>query len=77
MRSGTTNGTKVQLYHRNGTNAQAWRANGSQLLNVASGKCLDAPRTRPGDGTRPRIWDCTGGANQQWSVRRFSREPDR
>jgi hypothetical protein len=31
------------------------------------GKCLEAPPAAAA-GTRTRIWDCGGGANQQWVV---------
>jgi hypothetical protein len=66
--AGTANGTKVQLYDCNGTNAQAWMVSGSQLVNVNSGRCLDATGPSSADGTRLQIWDCTGGANQQWTL---------
>ncbi len=40
--------------------------NGStvNLSGVESGRCLDAPKDA--DGTTVLIWDCNGGANQQW-----------
>jgi hypothetical protein len=31
------------------------------------GKCLDVPANSAA-GTRVRIWDCNGGANQQWNL---------
>ncbi|MFM9442326.1 ricin-type beta-trefoil lectin domain protein [Streptomyces acidiscabies] len=37
-----------------------------QTLRVLN-RCLDVP-DNAASGTRARIWDCTGGANQQWNV---------
>ena len=31
-------------------------------------KCLDATAGAPSNGTAVIIWDCNGGANQQWNV---------
>jgi len=38
-----------------------------QLRGVGSGRCLDVPGQSQTDGTLLQIWDCTGGANQQWT----------
>jgi predicted chitinase len=66
--AGTTDGTTVDLYTCNGTGAQTWEpgANGS-LVNPNSGKCLDDTGWG-GSGTQVQIWDCTGGANQSWTL---------
>jgi hypothetical protein len=103
----TDDGTPVQLYSCNGTDAQRWtidgdtlRANGKCLttagepwsnatpLTIAScdgsdrqrftmsgtairnpwGKCVDVPSGNSDDATQLIIWDCHGGANQQWHV---------
>lgn len=37
------------------------------LVGVASGRCLDLPASNAANGTQPQIWDCHGGANQQWT----------
>jgi hypothetical protein len=63
VRSGTANGSRVQLYDCNGSDAQAWTVSGTRLVNVGSGRCLDAS-----DGTGLRIWDCDGRATQRWTV---------
>ncbi|MGW7259165.1 RICIN domain-containing protein [Streptomyces sp. NPDC054834] len=34
----------------------------------ALGKCLDATGRGTANGTRTEIWDCNGGANQQWTA---------
>ncbi len=65
---GTTNGTTVDLYDCNGTGAQVWQhqSNG-EYVNPQSGRCLDDTGWG-GSGTQAQIWDCTDGANQQWSL---------
>ncbi|NUR03389.1 MAG: cellulase family glycosylhydrolase, partial [Streptomyces sp.] len=37
------------------------------LRATASGRCLDVPGQSRTDGTQLDIWDCNGGANQQWT----------
>ncbi|MBS2963520.1 RICIN domain-containing protein [Actinocrinis puniceicyclus] len=48
--------------------AQVWvhQSNG-EYLNPQSGRCLDDTGWG-GSGTQVQIWDCAGGANQQWSL---------
>jgi hypothetical protein len=38
-----------------------------QLVGVQSGRCLDVPNQSTTNNTRLEIWDCNGGANQQWT----------
>ncbi|GAA1971798.1 non-reducing end alpha-L-arabinofuranosidase family hydrolase [Catenulispora subtropica] len=38
------------------------------LRGVASGRCLDVPNASQTDGTYLQIYDCSGGANQQWTL---------
>jgi endo-1,4-beta-xylanase len=38
------------------------------LRGVGSGRCLDVPGQSQTDGTYLQIWDCWGGANQQWTL---------
>lgn len=40
---------------------------GSYRSGVA-GKCLDDPGLSTADGTQLVLWDCNGGANQQWTL---------
>ena len=65
---GTADGTTVDLYPCNGTGAQTWQhqSNG-EYLNPQSGRCLDDTGFGS-SGTQAQIWDCTDGANQQWSL---------
>ncbi|WP_405669900.1 RICIN domain-containing protein [Streptomyces sp. NBC_01530] len=39
----------------------------SKLVSAASGRCLDDPGASTTAGTQVDIWDCDGGANQQWT----------
>ncbi|MCX5208436.1 ricin-type beta-trefoil lectin domain protein [Kitasatospora sp. NBC_00240] len=59
------NGTHVQIWDCNGTNAQKWTfTNGTLQVN---GKCLDVTGRGTANGTLVDLWDCNGGANQQWT----------
>jgi hypothetical protein len=48
-----------------GSSSQQWQMDGTELLNPASGLCLDAPGTS--DGTVLDIADCVGGNSQTFS----------
>ncbi|MEV6654336.1 ricin-type beta-trefoil lectin domain protein [Streptomyces sp. NPDC051219] len=61
------NGTPVQLYDCNGTNAQQWSV-GTDGTVRALGKCLDIAENGTANGSPVHLWDCTGGANQRWTV---------
>ncbi|MEO3807370.1 RICIN domain-containing protein [Sphaerisporangium sp. B11E5] len=43
-------------------------ASGNTIRGVASGRCLDLPNSSTANGTQVQIWDCHGGANQQWTA---------
>jgi glucosylceramidase len=60
------NGTAVQLYTCNGTNAQQWTRGTDGTLR-ALGKCLDIAGPSTADGAQTHLWDCHGGASQQWT----------
>jgi hypothetical protein len=40
---------------------------GTVLRSAASSRCLDVPSAATANGTQLQIWDCNGGANQQWT----------
>jgi alpha-galactosidase len=40
----------------------------TSLVSAASGRCLDDPRSSTANDTQPVIWDCSGAANQRWTV---------
>jgi O-glycosyl hydrolase len=44
--------------------------NGSSgvLRGAGSGRCLDVPNASQTDGAQLELWDCNGGANQQWTL---------
>ncbi|TDP94023.1 glycoside hydrolase family 16 protein [Labedaea rhizosphaerae] len=60
------NGTPVQLYDCNGTNAQAWTATNGTLQ--ALGKCLDATSGGTADGTPLQLYDCNGTGAQKFTL---------
>ncbi|MBZ3906503.1 non-reducing end alpha-L-arabinofuranosidase family hydrolase [Streptomyces griseiscabiei] len=46
----------------------AQAATTSAVRGVASNRCLDVSGANQTDGTNVQIWDCHGGANQQWTL---------
>jgi type 1 glutamine amidotransferase len=62
--AGTADGTRVQLWPCNGTNAQQWARAGETW--TALGKCLDVSGAGTADGTRVQLWTCNGTAAQNW-----------
>jgi alpha-glucosidase (family GH31 glycosyl hydrolase) len=64
----TTNGTVVGLYTCNGTGAQVWVPQpAGDLVNPQSGKCLE-DNANGAAGTQLIINDCTGAADQKWTL---------
>jgi beta-glucosidase len=61
------NGTAVQLYDCNGTNAQSWTA-GSDGSLQALGKCMDVTGAGTTDGTKIQLYDCNNSAAQKWTA---------
>ncbi len=64
--SGTSNGTPVQIYGCNGTNAEKWVVQGDGTL-TAFGKCLDVSNSGTADGTKVQLWDCNTSGAQKWT----------
>jgi glucose/arabinose dehydrogenase len=66
---GTANGTAVVLWTCNGSGGQNWtsRPDGT-LLNLRSGRCLDAQSGSSPSGTPLIIWSCHGKTHQRWSL---------
>jgi glycosyl hydrolase family 76/ricin-type beta-trefoil lectin protein len=60
-----TNGTPVELWTCNGSNAQVWSLEANGTVRQG-GKCLDAYALGRANGTKLEIWDCNGGTNQVW-----------
>lgn len=61
----TANGTQVQLFTCNGTNAQHWTVSDGTLQ--ALGKCMDVTAAGTANGTRVQLFDCNGTGAQQWT----------
>ncbi|WP_326560174.1 ricin-type beta-trefoil lectin domain protein [Micromonospora sp. NBC_01796] len=61
------NGTQVQLYTCNGSNAQQWIVGDDGTIR-ALGKCLDVASASTANGARVQIWDCNGSGAQQWTA---------
>ncbi len=63
---GKSNGTPVGTYPCNGGDNQKWRFyTDGTIRGVQSGRCLDVNAAT----SELELWDCTGGANQQWKIR--------
>ncbi|MGW2352461.1 ricin-type beta-trefoil lectin domain protein [Actinacidiphila glaucinigra] len=61
-------GAAVQLVDCNGTGAQQFRLNAAHdLVNVQADKCVEAEDSPGVNGTRLRLWSCSGRDNQKWS----------
>ena len=63
----TANGTPVQIYSCNGTNAQSWMIASDGTIR-ALGKCLDVASGGTTNGTYVQLYDCNGTGSQQWTV---------
>ncbi|MEE4543149.1 ricin-type beta-trefoil lectin domain protein [Streptomyces sp. V4-01] len=61
----SADGTAVQLWSCNGTNAQVWTAPSDGTLH-ALGKCLDVTHAGTANGSQVQLWTCNGGGNQKW-----------
>jgi beta-glucosidase len=61
----TANGTAIQLYQCNGTNAQDWTvATGGALQSL--GKCMDVTGAGTANGVKIQLYDCNGSGAQVW-----------
>jgi lysophospholipase L1-like esterase len=63
----SANGTAVDIWSCNGSDAQRWSARSDGTLR-ALGKCLDATGRGTANGTKIAVWDCNGGTNQRWQA---------
>ncbi|WP_041684974.1 glycoside hydrolase family 19 protein [Renibacterium salmoninarum] len=60
------NGTAVQIYDCNGTNAQQITIGDDQSIRML-GKCLDIVDRSTSNGGKVQLWDCANSANQKWA----------
>ncbi|WBB68785.1 glycosyl hydrolase family 18 protein [Micromonospora sp. WMMD812] len=63
----SANGTAIQLYTCNGTNAQRWTVSSDSTLR-ALGKCMDVTSAGTANGTKIQLWDCNGSGAQVWQA---------
>jgi hypothetical protein len=61
----TANGTPIQIYDCNGTNAQNWTVASDGTLRVL-GKCMDVTGGGTANHTLVQLYDCNGTGAQQW-----------
>jgi beta-glucosidase len=61
------NGTPVQLYDCNGTNAQSWTVASDGSLQ-SLGKCMDVAGAGTADGSKIQLYDCNSSAAQKWTA---------
>jgi beta-glucanase (GH16 family) len=61
----SADGTPVQLYHCNGTDAQKWTMASDGTVR-ALGKCLDVKSGGTANGTRVQLYTCNGTGAQKW-----------
>ena len=63
----SANGTAIQIYTCNGTNAQQWAVGADGTLR-ALGKCLDVAAAGTANGTVTQLYDCNGTGAQVWQA---------
>jgi predicted alpha-1,2-mannosidase len=63
--SGTSNGTAIQIYTCNGTNAQSWTVAPDHTLQVLT-DCMDVAGGATSSGTLVQLHTCNGTGAQQW-----------
>jgi hypothetical protein len=63
----TSNGSHIQLYTCNGTDAQNWTVVPDGTLQ-AFGKCVDVVQGGTANGTKVQLCVCNGTGSQQWQA---------
>ncbi|WP_158866345.1 RICIN domain-containing protein [Streptomyces xanthophaeus] len=63
--SKTADGTPIQIYACNGTDAQAWKPEANGTVR-ALGKCLDVQYGKTENGSLIGLNSCHEGLNQKW-----------
>jgi hypothetical protein len=69
----TNDGTAIQIWTCNGTNAQSWSWNSNDGTLRVFGKCVDVTAGGTANGAQLQLWDCNGTGSQQWRWRQQSR----
>lgn len=70
---GTTDGTNIQQYTCNGTDAQKFQlvevgAGYSNIVSTKSGKCVDVANGSTDNNANIQILTCGAGDNQKWAI---------
>jgi hypothetical protein len=60
-------GTPVQLWDCNGTDAQKWSLDNGRVVGLG-GKCLDVQWAQTANGTPVQLYTCNGTDAQKWSL---------
>jgi alpha-N-acetylglucosaminidase len=73
VKGGVDNGTTLQQWTCNGTDAQRFRAEARaggyfRFVNVKSGKCLEIAGGDTAAGTKLQLWTCNGTESQDFSL---------
>jgi hypothetical protein len=63
----TADGTAVQIYTCNGTNAQQWTVGNADNSIQALGKCMDVTAAGTANGTTVQLYTCNGTNAQKWT----------
>ncbi len=69
----TNDGTAIQIWTCNATNAQSWTWSSDDGTVRAFGKCMDITGGGIANGTQIQLWDCNGTGAQQWRWRQQTR----
>lgn len=65
---GTSQGQTAQFDNLSVTSTGSSGGPTGVLRGLGSNRCLDVPNASQTSGTQLTIWDCNGGANQQWTL---------
>jgi len=64
----TAVGAKLQIWYKNGSNAQRWTLNEGILKSNLNGYVLDIPNAKVESGVLVQLWSANGTAAQKWSI---------
>lgn len=71
--AGLDNGTNLQQYSWNGTDAQKFKVSAVEngyykITTVLNGKAVDVADVSKSNGANVHVWDYVGGENQKWAI---------
>ncbi|KAJ3335984.1 hypothetical protein HDU93_003911 [Gonapodya sp. JEL0774] len=65
---GQVAGTPMEIWDCSGVGVQQFKEVNGQLINRATGWCLDVWNGNAQNGQRVQLWPCNGAAAQQWTL---------